>query len=122
MNERGTRNLWEKEGHFSCFVRPLGLRAPEFPRGLATCAELSVPLEEVTRRTLDTCEVAQGTMPAEGAIGGSSAGVALQTFWAQVKVAVRGDTGRHLHENVDPAVEAADNGNVDEVYRLLKLW
>ena len=46
----------------------------------------------------------------------------LQTLWARVKVAVRGDKRRHLQEHVDRATEAADNGNVDEVYTLLKLW
>ena len=36
-------------------------------------------------------------------------GLALQTFWARVKVAVRGDTRRHLQDNLDSAAEAADN-------------
>ena len=43
-------------------------------------------------------------------------------FAARVKVAVRGDKTRHLQENLDRAAEAADNVNVDEVYRLLKPW
>ena len=30
--------------------------------------------------------------------------------------------GTYLQENLDRAAEAADNGNVDEVYRLLKPW
>ena len=37
-------------------------------------------------------------------------GLALQTLWARVKVAVRGDKRRHLQEHVDRAAEAADNG------------
>ena len=49
-------------------------------------------------------------------------GLQLRTVWARVKVAVRGDRRRHLQQNLDPASEAADNGNVDEVYRLLKQW
>ena len=35
-------------------------------------------------------------------------------------VAVRGDRRKHLQENLDRAAEAADNGNVDKVYKLLK--
>ena len=38
----------------------------------------------------------------------------------RVKVAVRRDKRTYLQENLDRAAEAADNGNVDEVYRLLK--
>ena len=49
-------------------------------------------------------------------------GLALQTFWARVKVAVRGDKRRYLQEHLDRAAEAADNGNVDEVCRLSKPW
>ena len=49
-------------------------------------------------------------------------GLALQVFGARVKVAVRRDRRTHLQENLDRAAEAADNGNVDEVYRLLKPW
>ena len=33
-----------------------------------------------------------------------------------------GEIKGHLQEILDRAVEAADNGNVDEVYRLLKTW
>ena len=47
-------------------------------------------------------------------------GLALQIFWARVKVAVRGDKRKHLQEDLDRAAEAADNGHVDEVYKLLK--
>ena len=53
MNERGTQNSCGKAGCFSCFVSPVGVRTPKFAGGLATCAELSVPLKEVTRRTLE---------------------------------------------------------------------
>ena len=49
-------------------------------------------------------------------------GLALQIFWARVKVAVRGDKRKHRQENLDRAAEAADNGNVDKVYKLLKPW
>ena len=48
--------------------------------------------------------------------------LALQVFGARVKVAVRRDKRTHLQENLDRAAEAGDNGNVDEVYRLLKPW
>ena len=47
-------------------------------------------------------------------------GLALQVFGARVKIAVRRDKRTHLQENFDRAAEAADNGNVDEVYRLWK--
>ena len=34
-----------------------------------------------------------------------------------------GETKRiHLQANLDRAAEAADSGNVDEIYRLLKPW
>ena len=46
----------------------------------------------------------------------------LQVFEARLKVAVRRDKRTHLQEILDRAAEAADNGNVDEVYRLLKPW
>ena len=49
-------------------------------------------------------------------------GLALQIFWAHVKVAVLGDKRKHLQENLGRAAEAADNGKVEEVYRLLKPW
>ena len=49
-------------------------------------------------------------------------GLALQVFGARVKVAVRRDKRTYLQENLDRVAEAADNGNVDEVYRLLKPW
>ena len=49
-------------------------------------------------------------------------GLALQVFGARVKIAVRRDKRTYLQENLDRAAEAADNGNVDEVYRLLKPW
>ena len=49
-------------------------------------------------------------------------GLALQVFAARVKIAVRRDKRTLLQEHLDHAAEAADNGNVDEVYRLLKLW
>ena len=49
-------------------------------------------------------------------------GLALQVFGARVKVAVRRDKRTYLQENLDRAAEATDNGNVDEVYRLLKPW
>ena len=64
--------------------------------------------------------MAQGTTAARGRK--DELGLALQTFWARVKVAVRGDKRNHLQENLDRAAEAADNGNVDEVDRLLKPW
>ena len=44
--------------------------------------------------------------------------LALQVFGARVKVAVR----TYLQEILDRPAEATDNGNVDEVYRLLKPW
>ena len=53
-------------------------------------------------------------MPSEGAIGGScqgreaQLGLALQTFWARVKVAVRGDKRRHLQEIWIARLRAAD--------------
>ena len=49
-------------------------------------------------------------------------GLALEVFAARVKVTVRRDKRTHLQENLDRAAEAADNGNVDEVYRHLKPW
>ena len=48
--------------------------------------------------------------------------LALQIFWARVKVAVRGDKRKHLQGNLDRAAEEADDGNVDKVYKLLKPW
>ena len=48
--------------------------------------------------------------------------LALQVFGARVKVAVRRNKRTRLQENLDCAAEAADNGNVDELYRLLKPW
>ena len=53
MNERGTQNSCEDANHFSCFASPVGFRAPKFVGGLASCAELSVPLRDVRRQSLE---------------------------------------------------------------------
>ena len=53
MNERGTQKSCGKAGLFSCFVSFVGVGNPKSAGGLATCAALSVPLKEVTRRTLE---------------------------------------------------------------------
>ena len=52
MNVRGVSN--SSEVFFSSFrsVEPVVVRAPDFAGGLAGCAELSVPLKEVTRNLL----------------------------------------------------------------------
>ena len=47
-------------------------------------------------------------------------GLALQNFWARVKVAVRGDKRKHLQEKLHRAAEAADNGNVYELSKLFE--
>ena len=53
MNERGTLNSCEEAFSFSCSVSPMGVRVPEFVGSLAACAELSVPLKEATRQSLE---------------------------------------------------------------------
>ena len=53
MYECGTQNSFGTAGLFSCLVSAGGVRAPGFAGGLATCAELSVPLQEVRLRTLE---------------------------------------------------------------------
>ena len=50
---RNARIRVREAGYFSCFVSPVGVRAPQFLGGLAACADLSVPLKEVTRRMLE---------------------------------------------------------------------
>ena len=51
----GTAAANAEAGAFSFFrsVEPVGVRAPKFASGLAACAELSVPLKEVTRNLLE---------------------------------------------------------------------